>query len=260
MLKYNYHTHTLRCNHAKDDIEQYVLNAIKSDMKVLGFSCHIPFKFNNTSKIRMKLEELEPYIEELRDLKTKYRDLISIKIGFEAEYIKEEIPFYEYLLNNEIVEYLILGHHLYDGYNTPSSRITTKSQLDLYIDTAIQAMQSGFYKYIAHPDIFMCSLLEFDQHCIDATIRLCDFALENDIIFEYNCEGLRDTLNGHIFPNNTNIGYPRPEFWQIVADKQVKVILGMDAHSASSINDNAVHVACENCKDLNLNIIEKLDI
>lgn len=39
----NYHTHTSRCGHAVGEDEEYVINAIKSGIKVLGFSDHVPF-------------------------------------------------------------------------------------------------------------------------------------------------------------------------------------------------------------------------
>ena len=43
LLDYNFHTHTKRCNHAVDDDEKYILKAIESGIKHLGFSDHIPF-------------------------------------------------------------------------------------------------------------------------------------------------------------------------------------------------------------------------
>ena len=43
----NYHTHTKRCNHALGEDREYVEAAIKAGLKVLGFSDHCPFVFED---------------------------------------------------------------------------------------------------------------------------------------------------------------------------------------------------------------------
>ena len=56
-MKYNLHTHTIRCNHAQGDDREYVESAIMAGIKVLGFSDHCPQFFPNTdyySNFRMK--------------------------------------------------------------------------------------------------------------------------------------------------------------------------------------------------------------
>lgn len=42
-MKTNYHTHTYRCKHAMGNDERIVLNAIKADLDILGFSDHTPW-------------------------------------------------------------------------------------------------------------------------------------------------------------------------------------------------------------------------
>ena len=44
-MKANYHTHTWRCNHASGNERQYVENAIKAGLEVLGFADHTPYPF-----------------------------------------------------------------------------------------------------------------------------------------------------------------------------------------------------------------------
>ena len=47
MMKANYHTHTLRCGHAKGLDEQYIEAAIGRGMEELGFSDHVPWPYEN---------------------------------------------------------------------------------------------------------------------------------------------------------------------------------------------------------------------
>lgn len=258
MLKNNYHTHTKRCHHAKDDDEQYILEAINAHMETLGFSDHIPFSKDIPSRIRMSIDEMNEYISTLTSLKEKYKSQINIKIGFEAEYINEEIAFYHDLVEQHIVDYLIFGNHLYNGYYQSSQRIENQKQLYQYLDCAIQGMNSGLFKYIAHPDIFMCNIKDFNDDCKYVTEQICEEALKLDLPLEYNCEGLRDSLNGRIWNNGTNLAYPHPEFWKIAAKKRNKVIIGADAHSSHSLNDKAIELALKQVKELNLNVIDEL--
>lgn len=259
MLKNNYHTHTYRCHHAIGNEEEYVLEAINASMETLGISDHVPFYKDMPSFMRMDLKEMDDYLNTLAYLKEKYKNKINIKIGFEAEYVDDEIPFYHQLLEHPLVEYLILGNHLFKDYDHSSQRIASYQDLEDYSARAINGMASGLFKYLAHPDLFMVNIKEFDDHCKEVTHRICDAALALDIPLEYNCEGLRNSLNHKIFNNGTNLAYPHPEFWKIVAQKGNKVIIGADAHQPVALNDHAIEVAIQQTKDLSLNIIEKLD-
>ena len=56
-MKTNYHTHTYRCKHAMGNDERIVLNAIKADFDILGFSDHTPwphFPADYDSHVRME--------------------------------------------------------------------------------------------------------------------------------------------------------------------------------------------------------------
>ena len=90
-MDYNLHTHTFRCGHAEGKDEEYVLCAIKNGYKTLGFSDHIPLKFEDgtESSFRVKMASVENYFSSLNALKEKYKDEIEIHIGFETEYYED---------------------------------------------------------------------------------------------------------------------------------------------------------------------------
>ena len=151
-----------------------------------------------------------------------------------------------------------LGNHSYSGYAYNSSSISSPEEIELYTNRLIRAMQSGLYKYVAHPDIFMAGYKEFDHHCLEATKKICEEALKLDLPLEYNAEGLRDTLSGRIWKNGTNIGYPHPEFWKVVKQYKNRVIIGADAHTSSALNDLAIEEAQKRVKELGLNLIDEI--
>ena len=79
-LKENYHTHTIRCNHAIGTDEEYVISAINSGVKILGFSDHSPYPMPGgyVTSYRLSENAARDYIASLRSLREKYRDKIKI--------------------------------------------------------------------------------------------------------------------------------------------------------------------------------------
>jgi histidinol-phosphatase (PHP family) len=109
MLKHNYHTHTVYCHHAYNTAEEMVEAAIKFGYETIGFSEHAPLKPKRN--FRLNTNEINDYINEINDLKIKYKNKIKILCGFECEYHRDEKQYYANIKNMKGVDYLILGNH-----------------------------------------------------------------------------------------------------------------------------------------------------
>ena len=75
--KCNFHSHTVRCQHAVGEEREYVEEAIKEGFEVIGFSDHSPYLFKNgyVSRIRMTMSQLEDYVKTIEALKKEYREI-----------------------------------------------------------------------------------------------------------------------------------------------------------------------------------------
>ena len=75
----NNHTHTKRCNHALGEDREYVEAAIKAGLKVLGFSDHCPFVFEDghISPIRMLPSQVDDYFTSIDKLKKECAEWIE---------------------------------------------------------------------------------------------------------------------------------------------------------------------------------------
>ena len=118
----NYHTHTYLCHHASGTPEEYVEKAIERGLKILGFSDHVPMPYSKpdyVSRARMTLQETEVYVNTVLGLKEKYKDDITIYLGYEAEYLPREFENMLKHVTSYPIDYLILGQHFsnneYDG-------------------------------------------------------------------------------------------------------------------------------------------------
>ncbi len=225
----NYHTHTVRCQHASGEDKAYVEAAIKSGMKILGFSDHCPWIYDDghVSGTRMLPSQLDDYFASMDRLKREYKNDITIYAGFEAEYIPELIEKQYRLLDNYPVDYMILGQHFtgrepfapYTGFPSDS-----EYELKKYVDTIIMGMDTGRYSYVAHPDLF--NFTGDDDIYRKHMGRLCEYLKERNIPIEINMLGL---LQGR--------HYPADKFFRIAAETGCDAIIGCDAHFPESLND-----------------------
>ena len=227
----NYHTHTVRCNHAEGTEREYIEQAIARDVKVLGFSDHGPQIYDGyVSRYKMRPDQLEDYVTTVAGLRTEYAGRIDIRIGLEAEYYPRYFDRFVNLIRPFHLDYLILGQH-YTGNESdgepPCPKPTDdESMLERHVRQTTEAMETGLFSCFAHPDIL--------NYTGDRKIyrkwfeKLCVRAKELDIPLEMNMLGFVTGRN-----------YPNAVFFGIVREVGNQVILGCDAHSPGRVADPA---------------------
>lgn len=208
---FNLHTHTYRCHHASGKDEEYVIKAIQNGYSTIGFSDHAPYLFPNgyVSSFRMLPSEAEGYAKSINSLKEKYKGKIDIKLGFELEYypalFEKEIEF----LKTFNYDYLILGQHYvdneYEDYAIYSDSPTkSPAVLDKYISQVILGAKSGYYTYVAHPDLI--NFKGDSELYIKKMTYMITELKKIGIPLEFNFLGYTDKRN-----------YPNLDFWKIVS-------------------------------------------
>ncbi len=232
----NYHTHTQRCLHAYGSDREYIESAIKNGMKVLGFSDHCPWIFPDgyVSGIRMIPADVDEYFSSLTALKKEYEKDIKIYIGFESEYVPELMESQDKFLADYPVDYMILGQHSIAPENISrymGSPTRDEDILKKYVDLIIEGMESGRYKYVAHPDLF--NFIGYKRTYVKHFTRLCEYLKSKDIPVEINLLGL--SQNRH---------YPTPEFMEIAQKVGNTAIIGFDAHCPEMLEDNCSVEKC----------------
>lgn len=263
----NYHTHTYRCGHAVGSDEEYVLEAIKEGIKILGFSDHISYPNLPQKGIRQDYEMLSDYLSSLEELKQKYHDEIEIHVGFEAEYFPRFDSYYHELLDKLGIEYLILGQHCYLNDNNEyifyNSLHNDYQNLKRYVDDVLLAMNTHLFSYIAHPDIILNSFDIIDEKVLLEMKRIVDESIKLDIPLEINVAGIRYREKG----NQNLIGfisknyYPYEEFFKLVGESGAKVVIGVDAHDPKDFeNTKAIEKAFALVDKYKLNLVDIIKI
>ena len=234
MLTANYHTHTKRCGHAVGEDEEYVVNAIRSGMKILGFSDHAPYP-QKDPKMRMSMEQLDDYIRSVHELKERYRDTITIYCGMEVEYYPEEWETLAML--RETMDYCILGQHSHTLLGKKNHFVQTPEELWTYVDDIEAACEHHLCDYIAHPDYCMWTWPHMDDTVHRAAELIAELSLKYDMPLELNCGSgvLRDVRE---YPDGFRYGYPTRIFFEEFARRQCRIVIGLDAHDPAYLLTN----------------------
>lgn len=250
----NYHMHTELCGHAVGTIEDNINMAKQLNYKTIGFSEHAPLPLDAFNEVDNK--RLYAYENMTIDiLKTKYLDVlkkyqnnsdIEIYIGLESEYLPTYHKWYVELYNK--VEYLILGVHffehngkLYDTY----AEINNETMY-YYADAVVKALDSGMFKILAHPDLYLYDNIEFNDDAKKVADIIIDAAIRNNVLVEINCNGKGK--------------YPRSDFYEYIKNKNCTYIIGVDSHDPKRLCGQHIEDSLELAKRLNLRVIDKIEV
>lgn len=226
-MNYNFHTHTWRCGHASGTEREYIDVAVENGITEMGFSDHAPWIDPTLCAERnyvVPFAMVADYKETVTALAAEYRERLTVRFGFEAEYD----PVFPEDIVRLGAEYLILGQHF---IKTPSGKYVHVAQKDLdhllpvYVDSVIGGMESGAYTYVAHPDVFHFTDDDTAPYVTEMT-RLCEASLATGIPLEVNFLGIRQ---GRYYPN--------PLFWEIAGRVGAPVTFGFDAHEVDVAYD-----------------------
>ena len=249
----NYHTHTTRCNHAEGTEDAYIRSALEAGLQIMGFSDHTPYPFpaSHNSPFRMKLHELAEYVDMVLALRKAYAGKIEIPLGLEVEYYPKFFPELVTILQDHGIEYMLLGQHfLFNEIECIGSAGPTAdvAHLRQYCDQTIEAMYTGRFTYFAHPDLVR--FVGSDQVYRQEILRLCRAAKECQVPLEINLLGFREGRH-----------YPNRRFWEIAAEENCPVVLGVDAHQPQhSCHRQALQMAHDLVADLQLPLLDTVPL
>ncbi len=252
MQKFNYHSHTFRCRHADLDLmdEEYIQEYIQMGFEKIAFTDHCPQKnkIDQRDRMRMDYDQKEEYLNSIRKLKEKYAKQIEIEVGFEVEYLPDDVENLRELKGE--CDKLILGQHfIYDddhrlkilGLND-----FTDEELLRYAQYVEKAMELNIPDIIAHPDFYMMKRKGFGEIEREVAKIICQAAETYQIPLEIN---LNHIFSKTYYENRKlnhdsleiqrgrlkEVAYPCKEFWDIASHYNIQVLYGIDAHHRGQI-------------------------
>jgi histidinol-phosphatase (PHP family) len=244
MHTHNYHTHHGVCPHAKGSAEAYVKEAIALNMADIGFSDHAPSTFINDKNVRMSQSDFSHYLADIKAARDTYKDRINVYIGLESEFLDPKMQYYEDLLKD--VDYLILGQHYIFRENPSKTRVSsffleTANDVYLYAISVVEAIKTGYFSLVAHPDLYMCGYEPFDDTDKQAALMIIEASITYNVPLEFNANGLRRGIKKT--KQGDRYHYPVKAFWELARDKGCTIVFSSDAHKPTYLYDDTVKKA-----------------
>jgi putative hydrolase len=208
MLKIDLHLHTIASGHAQNTILEFINQAKKLRMKVIGISDHGPGKtdvYLSASYFRT-LPRIPEKINGIRVLK-----------GVEANIINEDgqLDVDERVIKK--LDYVMVNFHENAGYEDLGKEKNTAA--------IVRAIKSGNVDIVTHPT--STRPYETDLE------KICEAACQNDVLLEVNLSRLHPQK---IKPDTI----PNLKIMIAIAKKfGKKIILGSDAHNIWELGDDS---------------------
>lgn len=226
----NLHAHTYRCGHASGTDREYIEAALAAGFKEIGFSDHIPVPWMAVGgELIFDHDRAKSYFDSIRALREEYKDRITIHIGFEVEYMSRHFAETMRILEDYGCEYMLLGQHICrnrqgDIVYSGSPDLPEAYCVDYYVDACLEALATGKFTYLAHPDVV--NYKKDPEYQLRKLEQLIDGLVSMDIPGEYNRYGFFEKRN-----------YPDDAFWRLAAEKKLKTVIGLDCHTPDVYTD-----------------------
>ncbi len=256
-MKKNFHAHTYYCNHSELSIEDNIKLYKKNGYKTIGISEHIAIP-GFEDRFRLQLEETDKYIKEVREA-AKRESHIEVLCGLEAEYLLGDKEHLEYLKElRKKVDYLILANHIIGDLKKGdfihfSRNDPTPKDLELNVKLLKEGWNTGLFAFIAHPDSIL-KRYSWDKYAEEMAHEIGRFAEKSGALLEINANGIRYGRNRN--KEDGTHAYTNLNFWKIVAQYNVRVIISNDSHYRDDLKDEYLEECVKLAKDLKLEVVD----
>lgn len=227
----DYHIHTALCNHAEGGMEEYIERAVAAGIAEMGFADHMPVM--PEPHLCMTWDELPQYLDRVRELRDRWRDRITIRLGCEMDMVPGREDEIRGIIERSGFDYVIGSIHYLDGWPFDQEQyrdIFEKDDLtgiyDRFFDSIIRAARTGLYDIAGHID----------------NIKRMGYRLTGDMTgyYERTAAVLRNMnlaveVNTSGFDTAAEEQYPSLEFLRILNRHDVPVTLGSDSHRPGQV-------------------------
>lgn len=236
--------HTPLCRHALGEPIEYAARAVELGLKEIGFSDHSPMDRDDFDDWRMRLAQLDEYVDKVKLAQTKFPNL-KIKLALEVDYLPGAEPWIRQLAARHPWDYFIGSvHYVSESWDLDNpqklSEWRKRDPFDVwtsYFERLTMAAESQLFDIIGHADLCKKFCFVPSQDCTHLYERFLRAAAANDVAIEINTSGLRKDCKEM---------YPSPQIVQLAADLNVPLTFGSDAHAPGEVGmdfTNAIELA-----------------
>ena len=242
----NYHSHCSFCD-GRAPLEEFVKEAITQGFYSYGVSSHAPLPF--PTQWTMEWEQMEAYLDEFKNLRSKYADEIELYVGLEIDYLNEESNPSVARFTELPLDYRIGSVHLlYDAagevVDIDCSPAVFKERVDrhfngdvlrvirMYFDRLFRMVELGGFDILGHADKMHYNASCYHPGLLDEPWYE---ALMKDYFSLVASRGYLVEINTKAY-DSLGTFYPNSRYWELMKEYQIKVLVNSDAHYPERIN------------------------
>lgn len=236
----NSHVHSKYSKHAIGDIEEVVLSAIKSGIKILTITDHAPFPLDKHN--RLLEDELKSYFDDITYVQDKYSKDITIFKGLEVDFLPEYLGYIENLVNNIKIDFLIGSiHFIFLGKKKINvwdiNLLNNEKLLVQYFSYLKELIESNLFDSIGHPDSLLRGGIDDKVYC-EHFYPLIPLMKSNEISYELNTSGLRkSTFDIKSKMKKKGVwNFPSKTLVSILNQHNISFTIGSDSHTPHDVN------------------------
>jgi histidinol-phosphatase (PHP family) len=236
------HVHTKRSHHGQGDLEDFVVAALHKNIRILAFVEHAPLSFDHEH--RMTMDETITYLEECWRLKMVYAPSIEVLAGLEVDYLPCCESATRSMVSDLPLDFVLGAVHF---IQVPAGYIRVWDYEQMYVQSVqqsyfgqiTQAVESGIFDGIAHPDLILRSGISRKDLQTDFE-RIIERMQTQRIAYEVNCAGISKRAYDRNSKSMTEglSSYPWLDIAQDAAARGVPLTVGSDAHEPSRLAQN----------------------
>ncbi len=242
----NYHSHCSFCD-GRAPFEEFVKEAISQGFYSYGVSSHAPLPF--PTRWTMEWEQMEAYLDEFKNLRSKYADEIELYVGLEIDYLNEESNPSVARFTELPLDYRIGSVHLlYDAagevVDIDCSPAVFKERVDrhfngdvlrvvrMYFDRLFRMVELGGFDILGHADKMHYNASCYHPGLLDEPWYE---ALMKDYFSLVASRGYLVEINTKAY-DSLGTFYPNSRYWELMKEYQIKILVNSDAHYPERIN------------------------
>ena len=152
--------HTPLCRHARGEPVEYAARAVEQGLEEIGFSDHSPMQRDDFDDWRMRLDQLDEYVEKVRRAQKEFPQL-SIKLALETDYLPGQEDWISELATRHPWDYMIGSvHYVSQDWAIDNPNMLSKWRdrdafevWSIYFEWLGMAADSGLFDIIGHADL-----------------------------------------------------------------------------------------------------------
>lgn len=240
----DYHMHTPLCLHATGEPTELAAHALKTGLREIGFSDHNPMPKDGFDNWRMKISDLDDYVDRVLKARRAHPSLL-IKLALEVDYIPGYEAWVRDLAGRHPWDYFIGSvHYVAEGWDLDNpARLSewrtrdTYEVWSVYFERLTRVAGSGLFEIIGHADL--CKKFSFypERDWTPLVEPFLAAAARSGVAMELNTAGLRKDCKEI---------YPSERILRMARAAGVPITFGSDAHAPQEVGmnfDEAVELA-----------------